>query len=580
MSQFNELVVRISGEGGEGVISTGEFITQASARSGHYVYNFNTYPAEIKGGNVAYQVRISKERVYTQGSDVHVFVAFNELAYNNHIHLLKMPYGVLVYDSDSFTPEPMQGRIDYAIPLTSLAKDEVGSAITKNVVTMGVFAGLFGLPYDSLKALVTEKFSGKGEKILDMNLKALEVGKTWCENNLKKIDANTIGEGDPKRRGKAIFMTGSEATGLGAIAAGLDAFFGYPITPGTDVFKFLAKQLPKRAGGRVMQMEDEIASIAACIGGSFGGKKTMTATSGPGLSLMSELLGYSSMAELPLVIVNVQRGGPSTGLPTKPEQSDLNIALYGSHGEAPRAVIAPHDVEDCFYQTIRAFNIAERYQVPVIVLTDAFLGTRKEAFEIPDFDAIELWERKKNTAKSSEEYNRYEVTEDGVSPISEPGDPNGIYTAAGLEHSEKGWPSYDGQNHCVMQDKRYRKMDSMLKALEPCEVFGDEDAKVGFLTWGSTAGACHEAVVRLRKMGHKCKFMAPKILSPLPVEEIQSFLDGMRMVIIPELNYLGQFAQLVRLNCACPEIIAFNKYNCDPFSSTELVEKYLEVKNQ
>jgi 2-oxoglutarate ferredoxin oxidoreductase subunit alpha len=445
---------------------------------------------------------------------------------------------------------------------------------------MGVFAGLFGLPYDSLKELVTEKFSSKGEKILEMNLKALEVGKVWCEENLKKIDVNHIGEGNQERRGKAIFMTGSEATGLGAIAAGLDAFFGYPITPGTDVFKFLAKELPKREGGRVMQMEDEIASIAACIGASFGGRKTMTSTSGPGLSLMSELLGYASMAELPVVIVNVQRGGPSTGLPTKPDQSDLNIALYGSHGEAPRIVIAPHDVEDCFYQTVHAFNLAERYQVPVIVLTDAFLGTRKEAFEIPNFDAIELWGRKKNEAKTPEEFKRYEVTEDGVSPFSEPGDPNGIYTCAGLEHNEKGWPSYCGENHVVMQDKRFRKLETALKDTPAVEIYGDEDAKLGFLTWGSTTGACHEAVDRLRKKGHKCKLMAPKLLSPLPVKEIQDFLNEMRTVIIPELNYMGQFAQIIRLNCDCPEIIEFRQYNCTPFTSTQLVDKYLEVKNQ
>ncbi|PCJ17740.1 MAG: pyruvate ferredoxin oxidoreductase [Candidatus Cloacimonadota bacterium] len=575
MSTKSDLVIRVSGESGEGVISTGDLITLSSARAGLEVYTFSTFPAEIKGGNAMFEVRLSKDKLYAQGDKVDVFLAFNQEAYDKYIKDLNPDNGVLIYDSDAYTPPTVEGRIDYAIPFTSMAKEKVGALITKNMVTIGCLIGLFDLPYESIKELIIEKFTRKGEKVVHLNLKALDIGKAYCSEKITKVDPYTILEGVKKE--KTIVMTGCDAIGLGAIAAGCKSYYGYPITPATDVFKFLAKELPK-AGGVIMQMEDEIAAIGACVGASYGGVKTMSATSGPGVSLMNEILGYSTMAELPLVLINVARGGPSTGLPTKTEQSDLNCVIHGSHGEGPRIVISAATVDECFYHTIDAFNYAEEYQLPVILLTDGFTGGRKEAFPIPDITKIKIVDRTRYQHVEGEKYARYENTKSGVSPISIPGDIGGRYTSTGLEHSVNAKPAYDPETRKIMMDKRYRKLDTFLKNTKCCDVSGDNDAKTAILAWGSTAGACYEGVQRLQADSKKVKLIVPKVLYPFPEEEIGKALEGVEKVIIPELNFTGQFAQMVKAAFSNKvEVIQYNEYLGLPFKPHQIVDKYMEV---
>jgi 2-oxoglutarate ferredoxin oxidoreductase subunit alpha len=577
MTKRDDLIIRVSGEAGDGIISSGDFLTRACSRAGLRVFTFNTFPAEIKGGNVSYQIRLSARRVYTPGDCADILMVLNESSFQRHVSGLRKG-GVLIYDSNVFTPEPDENRIDYPIPFSNLAKESAGALICRNIVMLGSLVGLFDLPYENLESLIKERFASKKPGLMEQNMKAFAAGCEYGRQKVEKKDPFTL-KREPSP-GDFVLMTGSEACGFGAIAAGCDSFFGYPITPGTDIFKFISKELPRKNGGRVMQMEDEIASIGGCIGSSFGGKKTMTSTSGPGLSLMSELLGYASMAEIPLVLVDVQRGGPSTGLPTKTEQSDLNMAIYGTHGETPRIVLAPIDVEDCFYQMINAFNLSEKYQLPVLVLTDTYLGTHKESFPRPDFSKIKLVNRKKFNSGSDEPYLRYRITGDGVSDCSSPGDPGGVYIATGLEHDESGKPSYEPQVHRDMQEKRFLKLQSALPDLPACEFAGSMDSETAILTWGSSSGACFEALQEIEAHGHKCRVIAVKSLYPLPVQELQSLLAGVKQLIVPEVNHTGQLANQIKINMAgLFKIHSLSESGAVPLNPALIIEYFLSVSN-
>ncbi|MBI3321388.1 MAG: 2-oxoacid:acceptor oxidoreductase family protein, partial [Candidatus Omnitrophica bacterium] len=413
-----DYVFRVGGEGGEGVISTGEMLTLTLARAGFEIYTFRTYPAEIKGGHANFQVRASGKLLLSYGAAVDVLLAFNEEAYQKHIKDVRSG-GVVIYDSDSFTPPPIASAaggaaldgagpmgqrpgggvtppsigslILYGIPLSSLATEKVGIKLTKNIVALGVIAQLFEIPLAACEQLLKERFGRKGEAIVQKNLQALRVGAEYATQQPKR-DAIRLGDGP--RKTKELVLSGNESLALGAIAAGCRVYAGYPITPATDIMEFLAKELPK-LGGYVVQTEDEISAIGVVLGASFAGKKAMTATSGPGFSLMTEMVGLAVTAEIPAVIVNVQRVGPSTGMPTKTEQGDLYAACYGGHGSCPRIVMALTSVEDCFYGIMRAFNLAEQFQMPVVVLSDASLGHRKATVPVPDLSRVPVVERRK-----------------------------------------------------------------------------------------------------------------------------------------------------------------------------------------
>ncbi|MBI2862106.1 MAG: 2-oxoacid:acceptor oxidoreductase family protein, partial [Chloroflexi bacterium] len=338
----NELVLRLAGEGGEGVISAGDIFAAGAAHLGHYLYTFRTYPAEIKGGHAWIQGRVSNRPVLSMGDHLDVLVAFDAEAYHRHHQLLK-DGGVLVYDPDTVTPENGE-FVTYAVPFNKIARKELDFLRGKNLVVLGVMSYLFGLKIDALESVVRKRL-GRRSELLDQNLKALEYGFDYAKANLKKKDSHYISGGDGKQR---LVMSGSDAIVAGALYAGCRFFAGYPITPASDIMESMARELP-RLGGGFVQAEDEIAALGAAVGASYAGAKAMTATSGPGLSLMTEFLGLAGMAEIPVVVVDAQRAGPATGMPTKLEQGDLNHALYGGHGDFPRVVIASASVEDSLY---------------------------------------------------------------------------------------------------------------------------------------------------------------------------------------------------------------------------------------
>lgn len=567
----NNLTLRIAGEGGEGVISTGELLTTAVARTRRDVFTFRTYPAEIKGGPAMFQLRCADHPVLSVGDKLDVLLAFNEEAVDLHAGELKKD-GLLIYDSTMFDPEKkiQNGVRLLGVPLTSIAADGVGLKKSKNMVALSLLGHLIGVPLEGFHSLVTEKFSSKGQDILEKNLKAIEEGFKWGQNHPADSD---LAVPSSIRKDRKLIMSGNEAMAAGAVAAGCRFYAGYPITPASDILSFMEKHMP-RFGGVAIQTEDEIAAIASCVGASFAGAKAMTATSGPGLSLMSEVLGLASMTETPIVIVDCQRAGPSTGMPTKTEQSDLLFATYMGHGDTPRVVMAPSNVKDCFYGIIRAFYIAEKYQIPVIMLSDQSLSHRTQTFTRPKLENLQIGSRLR--ASHNGQYKRFLDTENGVSPVAFPGDEGLSYVTTGLEHDELGHPSWEPANHHRMSSKRHRKLDFIAKEKGFTRLFGDEHATVGVICWGSTEGPVEEAITSAALHGLEVKALTVKMINPLPDEEIRSFLSGLKHVIVPEINFTGQLCHILRARYLFP-FHSFTKCVGIPFNPDEILKRIEEV---
>ena len=569
-----DYVFRVGGEGGEGVISTGEMLTTALARAGFEIYTFRTYPAEIKGGHANYQVRASGRLLLSQGDAVDVLVAFNEEAHQKHIQDVR-PGGVVLYDSDSFTPALNSALIYYGIPLSSMATKQIGVKLTKNIIALGAIAQLCDLPISVFEELLRDRFGRKGEAVVQKNLQALNLGAEYIKGQPKQ-DPIRLGVGP--RKAKELILSGNESLALGAIAAGCRLYAGYPITPATDIMEFLARELPK-LGGYVVQTEDEIAAIGVVLGASFAGKKAMTATSGPGFSLMTEMMGLAVAAEIPAVIVDVQRVGPSTGMPTKTEQGDLYLACYGGHGNCPRIVMALTSVEDCFYSIIRAFNLTEQFQMPVVVLSDQYLGHRKATVPVPDLSKMPIIERRKPTAEELKAgYLRYKFTSENVSPMSIPGMEGGGYVAEGLEHDERGYPAASNHTmHLRSTQKRYAKIKQVEDvANELVRVYGEPHPEIGIIGWGSTEGVIREAVQMAQDKGYSVGALHPKVLYPQPLARLNEFIKGTNAVIVPEVNFTGQFATLLRKRFIY-DFIQLNKCIGLPFTPKEIFDKIEEV---
>lgn len=569
-----DIVIRVAGTAGEGVLSAGDILNLAMKRAGYYTMLFQSYGAEVRGeGPSMAQVRVSDSPVLSQGDEVDVLIALNQDAVELNIKEVKKE-GLVIYDGKpldtfgsqkSYTPSFPEGIRGISVPLASISHQKLNSLIAKNMVALGAFSFISGLPFEIVSDIVNSRF---GEK----SLSALKAGLDYASENLKG-EGFKVGVGQPCPY-ETLIVSGNQAVSMGAIAAGVKVFAGYPITPATDIMEFLARELPK-AGGWVVQTEDEISAFCMALGASFAGAKAMTATSGPGLSLMVEGVGLASMAELPAVILNVQRGGPSTGMPTKTEQSDLNIAIFGSHGDSPRVVLAPSTVEECFYLTVEAFNISEICQLPVIILIDQFLGQRRETVLPFDPAAHKSVLRLIPASEELKGYNRYRITDSGVSPMAIPGMEGGEHAATGLEHKEDGSPSYEPENHRAMTKKRWRKLELTKRyAMEP-KRYGALDAEIGIIGWGSTEGAVWEAVGKANDNGMKVAALYPKLLNPLQTYIIEAFVKPLRKVVVVENNYTGQFANILRSHGIICE--SFTLCEGRPFVVAEIVRRIGEA---
>ncbi|MEO5364432.1 MAG: 2-oxoacid:acceptor oxidoreductase subunit alpha [Magnetococcus sp. DMHC-8] len=567
----NDLIIRVAGEGGEGIISTGDFIAAACARAGLEIYTFKTFPAEVKGGYAMYQVRTSPDRIFNQGDTFDVFCAFNGEAYEVNKHLLK-PGTAFVYDypGGDFEPDAIpEGVHAYPIPMSKAAK-ELKSYRSKNMVAMGALSVLFNINETTLKQVLTKKFAKKGEEILNFNLQAFEKGKELAMP-LQKTDPWRVADATTPK--DVIVISGNDAAGMGAVLGGLEFFSAYPITPATEIAKYVATHLPK-LGGTLIQAEDEIASIGQVLGASYAGRRSMTATSGPGLALMAEMLGMASMSETPVMLVNVQRGGPSTGLPTKHEQSDLFLAIHGSHGDAPRIVLSVEDVKDCIDMTVEALNMAEEYQCPVLLLSDGSLAFSTQTVPRPNPADYQIVKRKMWDGEGT--YKRYAMTEDGISPMVDPGTPGGMHIATGLEHTETGAPSFKPDAHESMHAKRFGKIKPVVDRYKPVEVDGTGEADVGIITWGSTIGVAREAVARLQAEGYKVKGFYPKLMWPMPVAQYEAFAATCKKILVPEVNYQGQLSHFIRAETSIKPI-PFTICGGLPFTPIQMIDKVKEI---
>lgn len=577
---LKDITLQLAGESGEGVISGGDIFTSGAARAGYWGLTFRTYPAEIKGGPCMFQVRIGSEQIRSIGNQTDLLVCFNQEGFDLQNETVG-PEGIVIADAESIkVTEQFESRT-YEAPFSKLAEEAGGSRRGKNMTVVGVVCGLLDIDTTQLEALILSRYAHKGD-VGEANIASLKAGETFARENLPDV-CNVQRPTEPER--ERLLLSGNQAIVAGALHAGLTYYAGYPITPASDILESLAARLP-RFGGVAIQTEDEIAAFASVLGASFSGAKAMTATSGPGLSLMSELVGLAGTAEIPSVIIDAQRAGPSTGMPTKTEQSDLNHAVYGSHGEAPRVVIAPTTVDDCLTCTVEAFNAAETYQVPVILLSDQSLSHRLETVNRPDLDSIEVEDRLTAQAGSNgssngamngsgdvqddaERYKRYLLEESGISPMAIPGEP-GAYVSTGIEHDELGHPVYTADLHNKMQRKRYGKLEPLARDSRVTAT-GPEAATVGILGWGSTEGAAVEAAEMLTERGISAATFYPRIVCPLPVDRIKQWAAGMETIVVPEVNYTGQFARMVRADCELP-VVSQTQITGRPFTAADIAD--------
>ena len=556
-----DIQIAICGSAGDGTIAAGGILNQAMARAGYRVIAFDVYPAEIRGfGECIACSRITSAQVYSLKAQSDVLVSLNDGHAIAHVPEVR-EYGAVIYDDAPISAlkegQHISGHIKpsqlpYGLPMRELSERATSAAKSRNMVALGYLAGLYGMPREAFHATIASKFKGKAAAIAEGNIKAFDAGYAKGEATFR-LDFNELGPA-PESSGDAVMMSGNQAVVQGCLEAGVETFFGYPITPATTILEMLAARLPKQ-GGRVLQTEDEIAAIGAAIGAGYAGARAATATSGPGLALMTEMLGLGVMAEVPAVIFVSQRGGPSTGMPTKTEQSDLNLAVYGGSGDARRIVLAPTNVEGCYRCAGRAFELAEKYQTPVIVLLDLYLSNRLESVTGVGKTRFAPNLSKGLSARApGEPYQRFAITDDWVSPRAIPGEPDGIHTVTGLEHNQLGRPKDTPEIHQLMTEKRHRKLEPAIReaGISIHRRFGDDGpVDVGLIAWGSTVGEVLEAMLKARAEGIRCAAMKVVMLSPLPVDAIRSFCADCREVLVPELNYEGQFAHLLTGATGC-----------------------------
>ncbi len=568
-------VIRLAGYSQDGIQSVGAFLAQLAGSTAKEVMTYMTIPSTISGGASIFQVHLGSGEVLHPGDQADMLVAFYQDSYDNHLDSLRNG-GICIYDSDQveeITEE--RGIIQIGVPMTSATIEALGGSAKnrgKNIFVLGLLCAIYELDRDKMSDIIAKKFSKKSEGVLRNAMIAFDTGYAWPVPTIKHMPM-APGESKGKNR---ISADGNTMLALGLIAGGCRYGAAYPITPWTSIMEFLRAEFPKY-GGSFIQCEDELAAVCMAIGMSYSGHLAVTGSSGPGLALKSEAMGYASMAEIPLVVINVQRGGPSTGMPTSVEQSDLMQAIYGSPGDAPRVVLAPRSVKDCFYTAFRACQIAKEYSTPVVILSDQSIGTRIEAFTEPDLD--KWWvEPELDQSMKGEDFKPYPL--DQMTRHSPPGSPSetGKYpVVTGLEHDEWGHPSGNPKNHAAMTAKRREKLVKLSHSLPAPSFHGDEEGDLLFVGWGSTYGPVKEATEALRQKGYKVGCMHIHNIHPLRAG-LGDIFSRYRHILVPEMNDsgvygFGQLATLLRAKLCDPRIQSLNKTEGLGFRVIELVDE-------
>ena len=578
----SQLSWKVGGQQGEGIESTGEIFATAMNRKGYYLYGYRHFSSRIKGGHTNNKIRVSTTPVHAISDDLDILVAFDQETIVLNHHEMRED-SVILADSKAKPEKPEDSKAQLIVlPFTEVAK-ELGTTLMKNMVAIGATAALMHLNTDTFESLITNMFEKKGEKVVDLNIQALNEGYRLMQEQMGEVNGDF--ELEESSGVPHLYMIGNDAIGLGAISAGSRFMAAYPITPASEVMEYMIDNLPK-VGGSVIQTEDEIAAATMAIGANYGGVRAFTASAGPGLSLMMEAIGLSGMTETPFVVINTQRGGPSTGLPTKQEQSDLMQMIYGTHGDIPKIVLAPTDAEDAFYLTVEAFNLAEEYQCPVILLSDLQLSLGKQTVKALDYSKIEIrrgatiTEDIERDEDDKDYFKRYAITESGVSPRPIPGVKGGIHHVTGVEHNEEGKPSEAAENRQNQMDKRMRKTEQLVIPKPVEGTTTHDDADILYLGFISTKGAIQEGTSRLEQQGYHINYLQIRQLHPFPTEVIQDAVDKTKKVVVVEHNYQGQLANIIKMNVNLGDkLIKQTKYDGTPFLPHEIEDKGLEILN-
>lgn len=575
-----QLSWKVGGQQGEGIESTGEIFSTALNRLGYYLYGYRHFSSRIKGGHTNNKIRVSTTQVRSVSDDLDILVAFDQETIDVNVHELRVG-GIVIADAkfNPSLPETCTTATLYAVPFTEIAT-ELGTSLMKNMVAVGASSAVLHIDTEIFEEVVLEIFGKKGQKVVQKNMEAIKKGADYIREQLgEQLETMKLDPADGKKR---MFMIGNDAIALGALAGGARFMPAYPITPASEIMEYLIKKLPQ-FGGTVIQTEDEIAACTMAIGANYAGVRALTASAGPGLSLMMESIGLAGITEQPVVIIDTQRGGPSTGLPTKQEQSDLMAMIYGTHGEIPKIVMAPSTVEEAFYDTIEAFNLAEEYQCPVIMLTDLQLSLGKQSVEPLDYNRVEIRRGKLQQGELEEleekqYYKRYRVTEDGVSPRVIPGMKHGIHHVTGVEHDETGKPSESPVNRDDQMNKRLRKTKG-IRFNTPIHVYSHEkESDILFVGFNSTRGVIEEAMGRLEQDGIKVNHAHIRLIHPFPADELLPYVQGAKKVVVVENNATGQLANILKMNIASHDKIqSVLKYDGNPFLPQEVYAKSKEM---
>jgi 2-oxoglutarate ferredoxin oxidoreductase subunit alpha len=578
MPTINNMTFKIAGAAGQGVESSGAGFSEALAWGGLHIFGLPDYMSRIRGGLNFFQIRVHGQPLHSHEDAVHVLLPLNEEAleaYRDDV----VEGGGIIYDEGLKVDADRiasRGRKAMPVPLIGIA-EEHGERVMANTAALGAAAGLTGFAFERMADVIRKNFQRKGDEVVAANLRVGREAYRYAEERyaaefewkLKQVD------GAPHR----YVMSGNQALALGALAGGCRFISAYPMTPATSIIEWMAKH-EGDFGVVTKHAEDEIAAINMAIGANFVGTRAMTATSGGGFALMAEALGLAGMCEVPLVVVEAQRGGPSTGLPTRTEQSDLLFVLYASQGEFARLVLAPGTIEECFEVGWRSFNLAEKYQTPVIVLSDQLLASSLRTVEVDaiDFDQVVIDRGKLLDSEDLDalegDYKRHRFVEDGISPRAVPGHPNAVYATASDEHDEFGHICEEQENRVKMMQKRMKKLDTARNEIEPPTRYGPDEAPTVLVGWGSTYGVLREVVDRLGGVARLVHF---RDLWPFPAEAAAEALRGGRLVVV-ENNFTGQFKQLLQSETCIEVDQVISRYDGRPFAPDELLAGLEEVR--
>ena len=552
----------VAGEAGQGVQTLGYTLARAFTRGGYHVLANQDYESRIRGGHSAYQVRIRDEPVHSVDDQIHVLISLDRASID--IRRAQMSAdGLVLFDSERVKLEE-SGPQFIGVPFERMAAEQAGDRLMSNTVACGVALGLVQYDFSTLEHALRRSFMGKGTDVVERNITAARAGYDHALSELKGACSFQLpaSVGPPR-----LLMNGNDAVVLGALSAGVKFMSSYPMTPSTEIMEQLATRA-REFGLVVLQAEDEIGAMNMTVGAGFAGVRAMVATSGGGFSLMVEGLGLAGMTETPLVAVEGQRPGPATGLPTRTEQGDLEFVLHCAQGEFPRIMLSPGNIEQDFYLTVHAFNLAERYQTPVIIMHDEYMADSVRDFEPFDFGCVTvdrglMW----SAGQSDGPYQRHMLTDSGISPRAYAGTPGITVCTTGDEHTEEGHITEDMRVRTEMVRKRLRKLEEAAKHVVPPETYGPEDAPVLLIGWGSLHGAMREAVDLLAKEGLRARMMQLPQVWPFPREQVAAAVDAAKHVIVVEQNATGQLAHLMRAETGRAATGRVNRFDGRPMSA-------------